>query len=222
VDQQLFLRPTTVIMQPETLCNLDCTYCYLPFRHERNTMTLAVAEAVAASVRPWAASGTVEVCWHGGEPLATGRAHLGRLMDAFAGIDVKHVIQTNATLIDEAWCEFFAERDVHVGISIDGPPADNASRIGSTPSPWSAGSRISASTSKSRKASTSRSTPTSKTLSLTSGRRSRRVGARTPRSASESLNERSAMSVRYLDVTAPRTATEHSSIHCRPSVTTAR
>lgn len=129
MDQQLFLRPTTVIMQPETLCNLDCTYCYLPFRHERNTMTLTVSEAVAASVRPWAASGTVEVCWHGGEPLATGRAHLGRLMDAFAGIDVKHVVQTNATLIDEAWCEFFAERDVHVGVSIDGPPADNTSRI---------------------------------------------------------------------------------------------
>ncbi|MET8762160.1 cyclophane-forming radical SAM peptide maturase AmcB [Lentzea sp. NPDC004782] len=129
MDQQLFLRPTSVIMQPETLCNLDCTYCYLPFRHERNTMALAVAQAVAESVRPWATSGTVEVCWHGGEPLATGRAHLGRLMDAFAGIDVKHVVQTNATLIDEAWCEFFAERDVHVGVSIDGPPADNASRV---------------------------------------------------------------------------------------------
>jgi uncharacterized protein len=129
VDQQLFLRPGSVIMQPETLCNLDCTYCYLPFRHERNTMPLAVAQAVAASVSSWTASKTVEVCWHGGEPLATGRLHLGRLMDAFAGIDVKHVIQTNATLIDEAWCEFFAERDVHVGVSIDGPPADNASRI---------------------------------------------------------------------------------------------
>ncbi|HUQ56001.1 cyclophane-forming radical SAM peptide maturase AmcB [Lentzea sp.] len=129
MDQQLYLRPTAVIMQPETLCNLDCTYCYLPFRHERNTMALAVARAVAASVRPWAASGTVEVCWHGGEPLATGRARLGQLMDAFAGIDVKHVVQTNATLIDEAWCEFFAARDVHVGVSIDGPPADNASRV---------------------------------------------------------------------------------------------
>ncbi|MGW4206691.1 radical SAM protein [Lentzea sp. NPDC004789] len=129
MDQQLFLRPTSVIMQPETLCNLDCTYCYLPFRHERNTMKLAVAQAVAASVRPWAASGTVEVCWHGGEPLATGRAHLGRLMDAFAGIDVKHVVQTNATLIDDAWCEFFAERDLHVGVSIDGAPADNTSRV---------------------------------------------------------------------------------------------
>lgn len=129
MDQPLFLRPTSVIMQPETLCNLDCTYCYLPFRRERNTMKLAVAQAVAESVRPWSAYSTVEVCWHGGEPLATGRPHLGRLMDAFAGIDVKHVVQTNATLIDEAWCEFFAERGVHVGVSIDGPPADNASRI---------------------------------------------------------------------------------------------
>ena len=24
--------PTYVVMQPTTLCNLDCAYCYLPFR----------------------------------------------------------------------------------------------------------------------------------------------------------------------------------------------
>lgn len=129
MGELIFLRPKSVIMQPETLCNLDCTYCYLPFRHKRNTMPVAVAQAVAESVRPWSVCGTVEVCWHGGEPLATGRVHLGRLMDAFAGLDVKHVIQTNATLIDESWCEFFAVRDVHVGISIDGPLSDNASRV---------------------------------------------------------------------------------------------
>ena len=32
-----------------------------------------------------------------------------------------HSFQTNGTLIDEAWCDFFAEEHVNVGVSIDGP-----------------------------------------------------------------------------------------------------
>jgi uncharacterized protein len=125
----IFEPPDSVIMQPGTACNLDCGYCYLPFRRQHLTMSTDVAHAVARSVRPWAEWRTVEVCWHGGEPLTVGRARLGRLMDCFRGIDVAHGIQTNATLIDDAWCEFFAERDVHVGASIDGPPGDNAYRV---------------------------------------------------------------------------------------------
>ncbi|SDD78659.1 cyclophane-forming radical SAM peptide maturase AmcB [Actinokineospora iranica] len=127
--EALFLRPRSVILQPETLCNLDCGYCYLPFRHARNTMPVPVARSVAQSIRPWTTYGTVDVCWHGGEPLATGRTHLAKLIDTFAGLDVKHGVQTNATLIDDAWCDFFAERDMYVGVSIDGAESDNTNRV---------------------------------------------------------------------------------------------
>ena len=49
--------------------------------------------------------------------------------DAFRMIDrlkpaelgVVHSFQTNGTLIDEAWCAFFAEERVDVGVSVDGP-----------------------------------------------------------------------------------------------------
>lgn len=125
----IFEQANSVIMQPGTVCNLDCSYCYLPFRRRNLVMSPDVADAVARSVRPWAERRTVEVCWHGGEPLAVGRANLGRLMDCFRGLDVAHGIQTNATLVNDAWCELFAEYDVHVGVSIDGPPGDNAQRI---------------------------------------------------------------------------------------------
>jgi len=62
--------PSYVIMQPTTLCNLDCTYCYLPFKADNRPMGVPVAEAVAATVNDWAVlSSRFSVIWHGGEPL---------------------------------------------------------------------------------------------------------------------------------------------------------
>ncbi len=105
--------PSYVIMQPTTLCNLDCTYCYLPFRAADRRMPVRVAEAVAESVNAWAPLvPRFSVVWHGGEPLAAGREHLAALMAPFEGVE--HHVQTNATLIDEAWCEFLAEHAVRV------------------------------------------------------------------------------------------------------------
>ncbi len=66
------------------------------------------------------------VVWHSGEPLAAG---INFYRDAFACIrevvgdrcPVQHSIQTNATLIDQDWCDLFAEHAVRVGVSVDGP-----------------------------------------------------------------------------------------------------
>jgi uncharacterized protein len=117
--------PTSVVMQPTTLCNLNCSYCYLPARRADLRMPVEVASAVAVAVRAWRSP--VDVIWHGGEPLAAGREHLGALLDQFAP-DVRHHVQTNATLIDPDWCAFLAEREIRVGISIDGPAAANGAR----------------------------------------------------------------------------------------------
>lgn len=120
--------PSYVIMQPTTLCNLDCTYCYLPMKSSDRRMPTTVAAAVADTVNDWATNAhRFSVVWHGGEPLAAGRDHLGALMDAFHGVE--HHIQTNATLINDAWCDFIIERDVRVGLSIDGPRAFTQQRV---------------------------------------------------------------------------------------------
>jgi uncharacterized protein len=120
--------PTYVVMQPTTLCNLDCAYCYLPFRGADRRMPVEVARAVAAAVEPWTRTGRFSVVWHGGEPLAAGREHLAALFAPF-GAGVEHHVQTNATLIDDAWCEFFAEHQVRVSVSVDGPPERNGDRV---------------------------------------------------------------------------------------------
>ena len=42
-------------------------------------------------------------------------------MQRSRGVAVTQSFQTNATLIDDAWCDFIRRRDVHVGVSVDGP-----------------------------------------------------------------------------------------------------
>lgn len=37
-----------VVLQPTTLCNLNCNYCYLPGRDKQNLMAPAAAELIAA------------------------------------------------------------------------------------------------------------------------------------------------------------------------------
>ncbi|MFC7546402.1 cyclophane-forming radical SAM peptide maturase AmcB [Plantactinospora sp. GCM10030261] len=120
--------PAYVVMQPTTLCNLDCSYCYLPLRQVDRRMPVEVAEAVAGPANRWASAGRFSVVWHGGEPLTAGRDHLGSLFAPFDAQVEQHV-QTNATLIDDRWCDFFVAHQVRVSVSVDGPAWRNGDRV---------------------------------------------------------------------------------------------
>lgn len=128
------------MLQPTSLCNLDCAYCYLPARKRRKELLPAVAEATAASIAEQAAehghesvAGPVDVVWHGGEPTALPIARFAERLWALEDLRragrVRHAIQTNATLIDQAWCELFLDYRFEVGVSIDGPAAANLNRV---------------------------------------------------------------------------------------------
>lgn len=132
--QQRFTAPQTVVVQPTTWCNLDCRYCYLPLRKLKHRMFPEVAEALAAAVARLEDSGRpIGIVWHGGEPLAVGRQRFAALLAPFEDLRragrVRHYVQTNATLITQAWCDLLSGHDVRVGVSIDGPAAVNAERV---------------------------------------------------------------------------------------------
>jgi uncharacterized protein len=93
-----------------------------------------VARAVARAVNGWAGERRFSAVWHGGEPLTTGREHLAALLAPFSG-DVEQHVQTNATLIDDAWCEFFAAHQMRVSVSVDGPEELNHERVTRTGRP---------------------------------------------------------------------------------------
>lgn len=116
-----------LVVQPTPFCNIDCKYCYLP---DRNSKAVVAPQTLRNLFSQVFGSGWVQNClsvvWHAGEPMVLPIAFY---RDAFAMIEslrprdlsVVHSFQTNGTLIDEAWCAFFAEAKVNLGVSIDGP-----------------------------------------------------------------------------------------------------
>src|SRR6266446_2854767 len=115
-------RIQLLVVQPTPFCNIDCRYCYLPDRTNKSV----VAEATLANLfsqvfaSGWVRDG-VTIVWHAGEPMVLPiDFYRGafRLIDGLkpADLAVTHSFQTNGTLIDDAWCEFFAAEQISVGI----------------------------------------------------------------------------------------------------------
>ena len=120
-----------VIIQPTPFCNINCSYCYLPDRSNKHVISQSTVTKLFTELfgSGWN-NPDLTVLWHAGEPLAVPIAFY---REAFATIErlrpkdgpwpvrVKHSFQTNGMLIDDAWCDFFKEWNVGVGVSIDGP-----------------------------------------------------------------------------------------------------
>jgi uncharacterized protein len=130
------MRTQLVIIQPTPFCNINCRYCYLPYRSVTkhiNTKTLSrIFELLFSSSF---VSNDITVVWHAGEPLVLPISFYEQAFQYISywnkkSIRVKNSFQTNATLITQEWCDFFKQRNIQVGLSLDGPEdIHNANRI---------------------------------------------------------------------------------------------
>lgn len=146
-----FARPFYMMAKPVgAACNLACRYCYylekaelykkssLPQERQRvgesctergaAVRTLMSDDLLERFVRQYLeAQSNTEVLftWHGGEPLLLPMGFYERAMTLqrryAGGRHVDNCLQTNGTLLTDAWCRFFSENNWLVGISIDGP-----------------------------------------------------------------------------------------------------
>lgn len=122
-----------------SVCNLDCNYCYYLDKERLSpsgikTMSLDLLEEFTQQYIKSNDVPVVSFCWHGGEPLMAGKEFFRRaieLQNKYKGDKrIENSIQTNGTLLDAEWCDFFAQNNFLVGLSIDGPEAiHNANRM---------------------------------------------------------------------------------------------
>lgn len=110
-------------------CNLACLYCYGRDNHAQgNEMTEDEIRKGLVFISDYAASAKVDritICWHGGEPFLLINK-LPALLDYANAlfsphhIEVRHVIQTNATLLTPSTYDTIKRYfDGFVGISLD-------------------------------------------------------------------------------------------------------
>ncbi|MFT6925480.1 MAG: hypothetical protein ACJAZP_001060 [Psychromonas sp.] len=115
-----------------SICNLDCKYCFYLEKEklypERNqnwrmndaTLELFIKQHIEAQAGP-----NVEFAWQGGEPTLLGIEFYEKVVALCGkyntGKQINHAFQTNAILINDAWCQFFKQHHFLVGVSIDGP-----------------------------------------------------------------------------------------------------
>lgn len=116
-----------LVLQPTSLCNIDCRYCYLPDRMSNRVMTSAVlARVLEACFSSPLLAGKVVLLWHAGEPLVVPLAFYHEtlaLVERFntRGVTVIPTLQTNATRITQPWCDFIKYHHIRIGVSLDGP-----------------------------------------------------------------------------------------------------
>lgn len=122
------------------LCNLRCSYCYYSEKpgllaQEQPMMSDEVLESYIRQIFEMSGEESAEFVWNGGEPLLAGLPFFERAIalqsrygDASRAVNS---IQTNGTLLDDKWCEFFVRHGFQVGVSIDGPEElHDAYRVG--------------------------------------------------------------------------------------------
>ena len=120
-----------IMLKPAgSLCNLDCSYCYYLdkadiYGGKEPVMTEEMLENV---IREYILANDVPeitLNWHGGEPLVLGLDFYKKAVEfekKYAdGKVILNTLQTNGTLLDRSWTEFFRKNSFLIGISLDGP-----------------------------------------------------------------------------------------------------
>jgi uncharacterized protein len=113
------------------ICNLNCEYCFYTekealfqpknnFRMSDKVLESYIQKYITSQDIP-----EIQFVWHGGEPTLLGLDYFHRVVELqqkYAGNKtIVNSLQTNGTLLDDAWCIFLKEHNFLVGISMDGP-----------------------------------------------------------------------------------------------------
>lgn len=126
------MPPLSLLIKPaSSACNLACRYCF--YRDEACRRQVRDYGPMSQDTARWVirraleeAQGDCTFAFQGGEPLLAGldffRFFLAEARRLSQGrLRLHWAVQTNGTLLNPQWAAFFAENQVLVGLSLDGP-----------------------------------------------------------------------------------------------------
>ena len=121
-----------IMVKPRgAICNLDCHYCFYlkkenlypqsSFRMSDEVLESYTRQYIEAQQSP-----EVVFAWQGGEPTLMGLDFFRKavvLQEKYKkpGMRIQNALQTNGTLLNDEWCQFFHDHHFLIGISLDGP-----------------------------------------------------------------------------------------------------
>lgn len=122
-----FARPMYIMLKPAgALCNLRCKYCYYLEKNElykRQGNHVITDELLEKFVKEYIEAQTtpnILFTWHGGETLMRPISFYRRALELQRiyshGRQIDNCIQTNGTLLNDEWCEFFKQNNFLVGV----------------------------------------------------------------------------------------------------------
>lgn len=116
-----------LIIKMTNACNFNCNYCSVGNISSNSNLNVEYVKKFIDGTKElldYKQDKTLNVLWHGGEPLLISIDVYRELQDyiknSLKGIDVKFSLQTNGSLINNQWIEFFKEYNISPGISLDG------------------------------------------------------------------------------------------------------
>ncbi|MEL4281263.1 MULTISPECIES: anaerobic sulfatase maturase [Shewanella] len=113
-------------------CNIDCQYCFylhkegLLHQPKQPEMDDATLEAFIKGYIESQDGDEIVFSWQGGEPTLLGVDYYRKVVQLQkkyqpVGVKIENDLQTNGILLNDEWCQFLAEHNFLVGLSIDGP-----------------------------------------------------------------------------------------------------
>ncbi|MGF7072879.1 radical SAM protein [Mucilaginibacter sp. R-33] len=123
-------KVNTIILKMVGYCNLACSYCY-DFDEERYKLKLSFENAKLAIDGVWETAGeTLNILFHGGEPMMA-KDVIFKVVEYVNQKKIKenksisYSIQTNGTLLNDEWVDFFFKHEFKIGLSLDGVGSTN-------------------------------------------------------------------------------------------------
>ncbi len=135
------MPPLSIMIKPaSSLCNMRCEYCfYHDVTDHRDIksfglMSEETAENLIRKALDFANGESIAFAFQGGEPTIRGLDFFEFFCQKvkelnFKNSQIYYGLQTNGTLINEDWAEFFKDNNFLIGLSLDGDFENNGFRI---------------------------------------------------------------------------------------------